>query len=87
MVEFLKALKPYVQSSWLMNNQGEPLFGSAEAKLEPEDGYVKISGPGKSKPSEEAQLTSKASCLPSTMLCWPNNLYEKADAPAMNPAV
>ena len=83
MAEFLKALKPYVHSSWLMNNEGEPLFGSAEAKLEP----VKISCPGKPKPSEEAQLTSKASCLLSTMLCWPNNLYEKAGAPAINPAV
>ena len=47
MVDFLQALKPHMHSSWLMNNEVEPLFGSVETKLEPEDGYVKISCPGK----------------------------------------
>lgn len=53
MAEFLKALKAHMHSSWLMNNEVEPLFGSGEAKLEPEDGYVKISCPGEPKPSRK----------------------------------
>lgn len=40
--------------------------GMVEAKLEPEDGYVKISHPGTSKPPRETQPTSKTSCAFST---------------------